>query len=93
MSVRQLGRTPNPYGATGSSGPVPTTSYGGMGSTPGPGYSTAPRTPYGYQTPSSYSNQPHYPQQPPAMPAGVDSTRATVIQNSGGWGSSGSGWS
>ena len=48
MSVRQIGRTPNPYGP---GGPVPGASNLGAST---PAYGVPPRTPYGggYQTPN-----------------------------------------
>ncbi|KAF5380895.1 hypothetical protein D9615_004007 [Tricholomella constricta] len=86
MSVRQVGRTPNPYsGATPYNGPNP---YSGP--LPGPGY-LPPQTPYGYQTPSH--RPPNLQPQPP-VPPGMNPARAALMQqNAGtsGWGQ-GSGW-
>jgi transcription elongation factor SPT6 len=89
VSVRALGRTPNPYGAPQPS-TLPVANYGAGG--PLPGYN-APQTPYGYQTPSGYpSRPPNFPQQPPAVPAGMNPARAAMIQNSGGWGQDSASW-
>lgn len=97
MSVRQVGRTPNPYGGQGSVPPA--TGFGGA--TPAPPSFATPAMPYGtssygsapppnlggWQTPG-FGVQP----QPPAGPPGVHPARAAMIQQSeGGW-TSQSGW-
>ncbi|KAG6845335.1 hypothetical protein H0H87_010792 [Tephrocybe sp. NHM501043] len=82
MSVRQVGRTPNPY-----SGAAPFNAPSG----PTGGYMPS-QTPYGYQTPS---HRPPGFQPPPQPPAGMNPQRAAMIQQNGGasgWGQS-SGWS
>ncbi|KAI0082636.1 transcription elongation factor SPT6 [Panus rudis PR-1116 ss-1] len=74
MSVRQIGRTPNPYGPRpgAPSAPPPATQFGGM---------PPPQTPYaGYQTPG-YGQPP-----PPNPPSGMNPQRAAMIQQSSGWG-------
>ncbi|OSX65311.1 hypothetical protein POSPLADRAFT_1167539 [Postia placenta MAD-698-R-SB12] len=97
MSVRQVGRTPNPYSGQGSVPPA--TGFGGA--TPAPPSFATPAMPYGtssygsapppnlggWQTPG-FGVQP----QPPAGPPGVHPARAAMIQQSeGGW-TSQSGW-
>ncbi|KAI0798004.1 transcription elongation factor Spt6 [Abortiporus biennis] len=86
MSVRQIGRTPNPYGPgqqppTGFGAPPPTS----FGMPP-------PQTPYGggFQTP--YGGRPPPGPPPNAAPAGMNPQRAAMIQQSG-WGTpAGRGW-
>ncbi|CCM04612.1 uncharacterized protein FIBRA_06796 [Fibroporia radiculosa] len=80
MSVRQVGRTPNPYG---------------QGSAPPPSGFGAP-TPASYATPMPYGSSsygvPGYPPPPAsAGPPGVHPSRAGLIQQSD-WGSQGGGW-
>ncbi|KAG5728025.1 Transcription elongation factor SPT6 [Termitomyces sp. T112] len=83
MSVRQVGRTPNPY-----SGATPyNASSAPNAHTPAGGY-MPPQTPYGYQTPS---NRPPI-QPPPQVPPGMNPARAAMIQQNGGWGPA-TGWS
>ncbi|KAG6874201.1 hypothetical protein C0995_003747 [Termitomyces sp. Mi166 len=84
MSVRQVGRTPNPYsGATPYNAPSAPNAP-----TPASGY-MPPQTPYGYQTPS---HRPASFQPPPQVPPGMNPARAAMIQQNGGWGQ-GSSWS
>ncbi|EMD38273.1 hypothetical protein CERSUDRAFT_113442 [Gelatoporia subvermispora B] len=90
MSVRQVGRTPNPYGPGAAPSATP---YGA----PSSGYPGAPPSslamPYGgYQTPA-YNSQPPaggYPSQPPpgGVAPGVHPSRAQMIQGNA-WGSGG----
>lgn len=90
MSVRQVARTPNPYGPPGAGGAAPTT----FGAPPTSYGMPPPPTPYGgFQTPG-------YPPRPPATagfvqpsaPANMNPQRAAMIQEaSGGW--SQTGWS
>ncbi|KAF8625819.1 hypothetical protein AX15_005199 [Amanita polypyramis BW_CC] len=79
MSIRQLGRTPNPYGATT---PAP---YGAPMST----YGMPPSTPYGYQTPHRPPNYP--PSSRPLGPPGMADRPTAVPQHNAtsGWGTSG----
>jgi transcription elongation factor SPT6 len=89
MSVRNVGKTPNPYGGPRPGGGA--TPYGGA--VP-PASTYAQNTYGGYQTPSTYPPRaPGFPQQPPAaVPAGMNPARAAMIQQTGGWGQdSGSG--
>ncbi|KAG6814391.1 hypothetical protein H0H92_010977 [Tricholoma furcatifolium] len=87
MSVRQVGRTPNPYsGATPYNAPAAPNSHSG------PGSYMPSHTPYGYQTPG---HRPPAFQPPPQVPPGMNPARAAMIQqNTGttGW-RQGSGWS
>jgi len=85
MSVRNVGKTPNPYGSLPRPAGGATPAYGAP-----PPASNYPQTPFsGYQTPSTYP--PTFAQQPPALPAGMNPERAAMIQKAGGWGES-SGW-
>jgi len=85
MSVRNVGKTPNPYGSLPRPAGGATPAYGAP-----PPASNYPQTPFsGYQTPSTYP--PAFAQQPPALPAGMNPERAAMIQKAGGWGES-SGW-
>ncbi|KAG6900843.1 hypothetical protein C0993_009961 [Termitomyces sp. T159_Od127] len=80
MSVRQVGRTPNPY-----SGATPYNAISGTSApTPGTGY-MPPQTPYGYQTP----HRPPSFQPPSQVPPGMNPARAAMIQQ--GW-SQGQSW-
>ncbi|KAI0065393.1 transcription elongation factor Spt6 [Artomyces pyxidatus] len=87
MSVRQMGRTPNPYGGPAGAPPGGTTpAYPGA-----PGFGMPPpKTPYGHQTPFQRPPPPGagFGQPPPPNPQ-----RAPLLQE-GGWGqsSSGSAW-
>ncbi|KAA1471105.1 transcription elongation factor Spt6 [Dentipellis sp. KUC8613] len=90
MSVRQIGRTPNPYaptpggpmGGTTPAYPPPPSSWG----------MPPPQTPYGYQTPAPFG-QPPPPPPPNAGPPGMNPQRAALIQNSAGaWNQNGSAW-
>jgi len=84
MSVRQVGRTPNPYGG----GQTPYSGPAGYGAPPQPPINT-----FGYQTPSHRPS--NYPQ-PPSIPPGMNPARAAMLQqssSSSGWGGGGnSGW-
>jgi transcription elongation factor SPT6 len=94
MSVRQVGRTPNPYNGTTptpfGAGTTPASAYGGPPA--GNMYGMTPRTPHGYQTPS---HRPSNPMPPPAVPPGMNPARAAAMlqqnSNSSGWGQN-SGW-
>lgn len=83
MSVRHVGRTPNPYGGGATpfgTQPPPSTS---MPPPPTPAYA-------GYQTPSSFNSRP-----PGGAPGGMNPARAAMIQQSGGWSTGdrpGGGW-
>ncbi|KAI0636950.1 transcription elongation factor Spt6 [Trametes polyzona] len=85
MSVRQVGRTPNPYGGASTHpsapapGAFPPPGYGGMSQYGGQQYGAPPA---GFQTPSY--QQPGAPGfgQPPAPP-GVHPSRAAMIQGNG----------
>lgn len=90
MSVRQVGRTPNPYGpptggpmgGTTPAYPPPASSWG----------MPPPTTPYGYQTPAPFGQQPP-PPPPNSVPPGMNPQRAALIQNStGAWNQPGPGW-
>ncbi|KAG5652250.1 hypothetical protein H0H81_005645 [Sphagnurus paluster] len=91
MSVRQVGRTPNPYsGATPYNGPAPQNPFGAA--PPGSFNVPPPQTPYGYQTPSH--RPPNFPPPPTNIPPGMNPARAALLQqNTGpsGW-TQGSGW-
>ncbi|KAI0780912.1 transcription elongation factor Spt6 [Trametes elegans] len=88
MSVRQIGRTPNPYGgasthpsaAAAAPGAFPQPGYGGMSQYGTPQYGAPPSA--GFQTPGY--QQPGGPSygQPPAPP-GVHPSRAAMIQGNG----------
>ncbi|KAI0374913.1 transcription elongation factor Spt6 [Pilatotrama ljubarskyi] len=86
MSVRQVGRTPNPYGgaSTHPSAPVPGAfpqpGYGGMSQYGGSQYGAPP--PAGFQTPGYQQPAPSGFGQPPAPP-GVHPSRAAMIQGNG----------
>ncbi|RPD66156.1 transcription elongation factor SPT6 [Lentinus tigrinus ALCF2SS1-7] len=88
MSVRQVGRTPNPYGPTGM--PPPPVPGTGGGFTPSfTGYPQPQQYGAGFQTPG-YGQQPPpgYGQPPPpgtGGPPGVHPSRAAMIQGNG-WG-------
>jgi len=87
MSVRNVGRTPNPYvGPRPAGGATP---YGGA-APPVSNYGLPSQNTYGgYQTPSAYPPRPPgFPQQQPAVPAGMNPARAAMIQEAGGWGQS-----
>ncbi|TFY83720.1 hypothetical protein EWM64_g301 [Hericium alpestre] len=85
-STRQVGRTPNPYGAPPNPAvgavtpayPPPPSNWGAM---------PPPQTPYGYQTPAQFGQPP----QPPG-PAGMNPQRAALIQNAGAWGQQPQAW-
>ena len=86
ISVRQIGRTPNPYGPPGATG----------NATPGYGAMPPPQTPYGYQTPGTFGQRPPPPptafgQPPPDPTGGMGSQRAPPIVQNGGWGQGSSG--
>src|SRR5882762_6957615 len=84
MSVRNVGRTPNPYTGPHPLGGAPPVSNYGLPSQ---------NTYAGYQTPSAYPpHPPGFPQ--PAVPAGMNPARAALIQQTGGWGqdSGSTGW-
>jgi transcription elongation factor SPT6 len=88
MSVRNVGKTPNPYGGPPRPAGAATPAYGAP---PASNFGLPPQTPFsGYQTPSAaYTSG-----LPSAFPAGMNPDRAAMIQKSGGWESSGgSGWS
>ncbi|KAG6917973.1 hypothetical protein DXG01_017157 [Tephrocybe rancida] len=91
MSVRQVGRTPNPYnGTTPYHAPSAPNPIGGPG--PASGYPPS-QTPYGYQTPS---HRPASFQPPPQLPAGMNPARAAMIQQktgTSGWGGNSPSWS
>lgn len=82
MSVRQPGRTPNPYGHQG------TPSGSGFGAPPA---TTFGATPYGgYQTPGGGRPPPPpsgFGQTPAGVPSGMNPQRAAMIQQNGGWSS------
>ncbi|KAI0256807.1 transcription elongation factor Spt6 [Lactifluus subvellereus] len=88
-SVRQTGRTPNPYGgqSTHSSAVV------GRATPAQPAITGFAQTPLaGYQTPFGQRTAP-----PPSGfgqsgPVGIPNQRAALIQNDGGWGTGSSGW-
>lgn len=92
MSVRQVGRTPNPYGnatAAPYGAPIPGNATPAPYGAPIPGYGMPPSTPYGYQTPHRPPNYPA-PSRPLAPPGMADRTAAVPQHStSSGWGSSG----
>ena len=88
MSVRQVGRTPNPYGPTGMP-PPPVPGAGGVFTPSFAGYPRPQQYGAGFQTPG-YGQQPPpgYGQPPPpggGGPPGVHPSRAAMIQGNG-WG-------
>lgn len=88
MSIRNVGRTPNPYGPRPTGGATP--AYGGA--PPVTNYGLPPQTPYG-----GYQTQAAYPPGPVGVPTGMNPQRAAMIQQAeeggGGWGqSAGGGW-
>jgi len=92
MSVRNVGRTPNPY--VGPPRPAGGATPYGSAAPPASNYGIPSQNTYGgYQTPSAYPPRPPgFPQQQPAVPAGMNPARAAMIQEAGGWGQgSGSG--
>lgn len=88
MSVRQVGRTPNPYGGTAGMPPPPIPSHGGF--TPSfTGYPGAQQYGAGFQPPGFPQPGPSGFGQPPPHaaggPPGVHPSRAAMIQGNG-WG-------
>ena len=87
MSIRNVARTPNPYGPRPTGGATP--AYGSA--LPATNYGLPPQTPYG-----GYQGQPVYAPGPVGVPAGMNPQRAAMIQRAeeGGWGQSsgGGGW-
>ncbi|KAG6851027.1 hypothetical protein H0H93_004514 [Arthromyces matolae] len=78
MSVRQVGRTPNPYSGATPYNP-PSSQNPSAPSAPSSGY-LPPQTPYGYQTP----HRPSGFQPPTQVPPGMNPGRAAMIQQNGG---------
>lgn len=82
MSVRQVGRTPNPYGGQTPYGgpPIPPTAYG-----------IPPHASYGYQTPSH--RPPNFPGQHASLPPNLNAPRPPILpQSSAGHWPSQPGW-
>ena len=87
MSMRHVGRTPNPYGGQtvnpAAAGAATPAVYNGA-----PGFGMPTPTPFGYQTPSGFG------QKTPASgafgqplpPGGMNPQRAAMIQDSSTWG-------
>ena len=92
MSVRNPSATPRHFGASSAFSSVPSSSGGTPMSNFGGSTLGAPST-LGFQTPRGGNGgfTPR-PGGPPAPPPGMNPQRASMIQESGGWGSSGGGW-
>jgi transcription elongation factor SPT6 len=85
-SVRQTGRTPNPYGGQS----VHPSAMAGRATPAQTGYAQTPLA--GYQTPFGQRNAPPSAGFGQSDPVGMNQQRAALIQNDGGWGTGSGGW-